>query len=613
MLTKKPRVLVGLLLATLLVGFGTTSCFLKRSNKPKLTAEELAGKKILFHFRASAHKTLDPHKQFDSASADMIENVYDTLLQYHYLKRPYQMEPNLLEKMPEKQADGLTYIFTLKKGVHFIDDPVFPDGKGRELTIDDVIYSIKRFSDANVNSLSYILIQGFIVGLDDFREQTRKLGPGNYKYEDMPVEGLKKIDNYTMSIKLTQANPLALFPFASRTMSIVCKEAVEKLGDEFQNHPVGTGPFYIKQFSRRGEMILAKNPNYHQRFPTEGDPEDAAAGLLADAGKQMPLVDEVHLPLIEEAQPAMLKFKKGQLDMIGLSKDDFNKMAIKHPDGSFSLKENFAKKYKLTTELALDMSYMGFNLNDPIVGGEKGRALRQAIAYAMNCQQWIDLLVNGRGKPVKTIVPIPIAGSEKDLGDDLTYYAQNQEMARKKLVEAGFPEGKGLPEITITYRSADKDTRQRFEFIRNELDQVGIKAKAEFLTFSAYLKKVEAGNFQMTDSGWQADFPDAENFLQLLYGPNKTPGPNLSNFANAEYDKLYEQSRFMENGPERYKIFRRMAEIVRDEAPVILRYTRIGFGLYQPWVKNFKRNMMDDSPYMYYSVDPTKKQQEVAH
>lgn len=612
MQTNKKWTSFALMLGFLTVAMGTTSCF-RRSNKPKLSAEELAGKKIVYHFRTQAYKTLDPHKQFDSASADTIQNVYDTLLQYHYLKRPYQMVPNLLEKMPEKQEDGVTYIFTLKKGIKFNDDPVFPGGKGRELVIDDVIYSLKRFSDANVNSLSYILIQGFIVGLDEFREQTRKLGVGKYNYDTMNVEGLKKIDQYTMAMKLTRPNPLALFPFASSTTSIVCREAVEKYGDEFQNHPVGTGPFYIKQNSRRGVMILAKNPDYHQTYPTEGDPGDTEKGLLADAGKKLPLIDEVHMPLIEEAQPAMLKFRKGQLDMIGLSKDDFNKMAVKHPDGSFSLKEEYAKKYRLTTEVGLDMTYMGFNLNDPIVGGEKGRPLRQAIAYALDTQQWIDLLLNGRGVTVKTVVPYPIAGSQKDMGDDFTFYTPNQEMARKKLAEAGYPDGKGLPELTIMQRSTSKDARQQFEFVRNELAQVGIKVKAEFLTFSAYLKKVESGNFQITDSAWAADFPDAENFYQLLYGPNKTPGPNLSNFANAEYDKLYEETRFMENGPERFKIFRRMAEIVRDELPIFPRFTRIAFGLYQPWVNNYKRNMMADSPYMYYSVDPNKKMQEVAH
>ena len=548
----------------------------------------------LYYFRGAAHKTLDPAKQFDQASSEIIMNVYDTLLEYHYLERPYRLVPGLLATIPEPLDDGVTYRFTLRKGVHFIDDPAFPDGKGRELVSDDVIYTIKRFADANVNLKSYVLMSGFIEGLDEYREQTRQLG-SKTSYDTLSVAGLQKIDDHTLAIRFTRKNPLALYPFATTPMSIVPREAVEHYGEDFDNHPVGTGAFYIKEYSRRGTMVLKRNPRYHGVYPSTGGAGDRERGLLADAGKRLPLLEEVHLPLIEESQPAMLKFKSGQLDWVGMNKDDFANMAYRDEAGEFHLREEYTGQFNMYTEPGLSVEYFVFNLRDPVLGNNK--ALRQAIAYALDTPAYIKLLLNDRALPLRTIVPQPIAGSERDI--EATYYQKDLVRARQKLAEAGFPNGEGLAPITIEIRNANKEARDSFEFIRAELAEIGITLKPNFQTFSAYLKRVESGNFQMTGSGWGADYPDAENFYQLLYGPNKTPGPNMSVFANAEYDALYERTKFMENGPERFRLFARMAEIIRDEVPVILRFNGIRFGLYQKKLRNLKRNMMIDAPYKF--------------
>lgn len=554
-----------------------------------------AGLKIFYDARATAHKTLDPPRQFDQASAEIIMNVYDTLLEYHYLARPYRLAPNLVSELPKRKADGKTYVFHLREGIRFHDDPCFPAGEGRELVADDAIYSIQRFADANVNNKSWVLLQGYVEGLDAFREKTRELGE-DIDYDEHPVSGLRRIDAHTFEVEFTQDTPLALFPFAMTSLSIVPREAVEKYGEEFANHPVGTGPFRIKQFSRRGTMILEKYPRYHGRYPSEGAPGDAERGLLEDAGKPLPFLDEIHMPLIEEPQPAMLKFRKAELDWIGITKDDFPNMAYKAEDGTFHLKDEYARLYDHYAEPSLSAEYFVFNLQDPVVG--KNRALRQAIAWALDTEGYIDLLMNGRALPLSTIVPYPIAGSQADI--DFEYYHRDKEMAKKMLAEAGYPGGEGLPEIVFEYRSPTKDARQGFEYIRNELAAVGIRAKANFSTFSAFLQKVESGNFQIASSGWAADYPDGENFYQLLYGPNKTPGPNASTFQNPEYDALYEQIRNMENGPERYALFRRMSEIVKEEVPVLLRYDGIAFGIYQKNVRNMKRNMLVDKPYKYF-------------
>jgi ABC-type transport system substrate-binding protein len=558
------------------------------------SGSETAETKIFYDQRQSAHKSLDPPRQFDQASSEIIMNVYDTLLEYHYLARPYRLAPNLVSELPERKPDGKTYLFRLRRGVRFHDDPCFEGGVGRELVADDALYSIKRFADANVNVQSWVLLAGYVAGLDEFREKTRELGPGA-DYDALPVAGLRKLDSHSFEIEFTQDTPLVLFPFAMTSLSMVPREAVEKYGDEFASHPVGTGPFTIKQYSRRGVMILARNPSYHGTYPSDGAPDDEQKGLLEYAGRKVPFLDEIHLPLIEEAQPAMLKFRKAELDWIGINKDDFPTMAYKAADGSFHLKDEYARLYHMYSEPRLSAEYFSFNLRDPLFGPNK--ALRQAIAWSIDTQGFIDLLLNGRGLTLSTLVPQPIAGSEVDI--DFEYYSKDLDKAKAKLVEAGYPEGRGLPEIEFEYRGATKDARQGFEYVRNELAAVGIRAKANFNTFSAYLQRIEAGNFQIASSGWSADYPDGENFYQLLYSHNKTPGPNSSNFDHPEYDALYEQIRSMPNGPERFALFRRMSEIVKEEAPLLLRYNGIAFGIYQKNVRNLKRHMFVEKPYKY--------------
>ncbi|MBC7532409.1 MAG: ABC transporter substrate-binding protein [Oligoflexus sp.] len=585
---------------TLCLTLGLTLGMSFSSACTKKKPSELSGgkaPKIFYHYMLQEAKTIDPQRQFDSISAQLVENLYDTLVQYNYLKRPYELEPALLEKMPEKQADG-TYLFTIRKGVKFHDNAAFPGGKGRELSSDDAIFTLKRFADANVNDRSYSLMQGVIDGMDAFRELSKK-APKPFDYAKNEIAGIKKVDAYTFKIKFTKDSPLNIFPLAATPMSIVPHEAVEKYGDDFAKNPVGTGPFIMKSYSRRGTTVLARNPNYWEKFPTQGQESDK--DTIADAGgKQLPFVDEVHLPLIEETQPAMLKFKKGQLHWVAIGKDDFGSF-VQHAPGTkdFSLKPEFNKDFSLYFAPMLSTSFLKFGMRDPLLG--KNKALRQAIALSLNTAGYVELILNGRGILSNSIVPVEIAGAARDTGSK-GYTEVNLELAKKKLVEAGFPGGKGLPAFTIEYRASTKDQRQAFEFTRNELAKVGITVNGNFQTFSNFLEKSTSGNFQIADFGWNADYPDAENFYALLYGPNKAPLPNDGVFENAKYDELYLKSRDMPNGPERYKIFAEMDAIVKDEVPLINTFTQLAMGMTQNNVKNFKRNMMSEYPYKYFDL-----------
>ncbi|MBL90626.1 MAG: ABC transporter substrate-binding protein [Myxococcales bacterium] len=582
-------------------------------------------KKIFHYFRSAAHKSLDPQKQFDSASADIINVVYDTLLSYHYLKRPYQLTPNLLTQMPSLSEDGLTYSFELRQDVFFMDDPCFEGGKGRQLTVDDVIYTLKRFADYNVNTISYgTLMQGYIKGMDVFRAETKKLGESKTDYAKLEIEGIKKTGQFEFEMTLTQPIPMALLPFAASQLAIVAREAVMHYGIDFKHHPVGSGPFYISQYSRRGEMRLAKNPKYHLTYPLEGDVGDAENGYLKDAGKRLPLIDEVRLPLIEESQPRMLKFRRGRLDWVGVDKENFTKMAIKEGD-TFRLIPELAGSFRHYYAPYLYSGYWSFNMKDPVLGSEckpeqgdpsdpesecakhqaRTKALRQAMAYAFDMETYIDKMRNGRGLKSNTIVPIPIAGSEKDTG--AKWYPFDLKKAKEKLVEAGYPGGEGLPPIKVEYAGTSSGSQQDGEFFRRAFAAIGIELQPQYQTFSAYLKKTDSGNFQLASSAWSADYPDAENFYQLLYGPNGPPGPNHGAYANPRYDALYLKSKYMSNGPERYQVFKEMADILKDEVPFLLTVSPISFGLYQNWLLNMKRHMMVDSPYQYINIDTEMK------
>jgi len=557
--------------------------------------------KVLTVARTGQFDSLDPVRQFDSESHDLISMVYSTLLRYAYLERPFKLEPDLLERMPELSADRLTYTLRLRKGVRFHDNACFPGGKGRELVADDVLYSLRRFADANLNSKSWFTMEGAVVGLDAYRAATVK-ATVNADLSKFEIAGLRKVDSHMLTIRLTRPNPLFLFALATASSSIVPHEAVEMYKARFDVNPVGTGPFTLKDVDRKGVLRLLKNPNYFGTYPTAGAPGDAEKGLLKDAGKRLPLVDVVEMPLIEEAQPAMLKLLKGELDWQGLDRANFTKMVTHVGDGEFKLKSEFAPKFDIYWTLGPDASFTTLNLKDDLLG--KNRLLRQAIARLVDTQAQIDVLLNGRGVPLNSIVPLDLPGSERDTGARFPRYDLVE--ARRLLAEAGYPGGKGLPPLTVIYGGSSAATRNGADLTKAKFAAAGVQLKPVFSDWPTFIKNYDSGNFQLAEGNWQADYPDAENFYQLLYSKNVAPGPNRSSFVNKAYDEAYEAARLMPDGPERIALFRRMNQIILDEMPIVIGYDSLRFGITQKWLHNFKRNVLVPE-YMYVDVDMAQK------
>lgn len=583
------KMIRGILSVLVLSSFALASCTSKTKSDPPGTLRLSLSSKI---------KGMDPIFADDLYSGTEVARTYEGLLQYHYLKRPYVLVPNLAEAMPEISKDGKTLTFKLKKGVLFQDDPCFKEssGKGREMTAEDVVYSFKRLADPKLMSSGWWLFDGKIAGLNEWRE-TSKDG-ANYA---APVEGLKAIDRYTVQITLKQRNSQFIYALAMPFSFVVPREAVEHYGKEFINHPVGTGPFRIQEFNPNSKLVWVKNPTFRKEtYPSEGEKGDKEAGLLDDAGKPLPFADKMIVQIFEESQPMWLTFLSGKLDAAGIPKDNFQQAVTPNKDLSPDLK---AKGIQLTKSADLDITHYSFNMADPLLG--KNKYLRQAMSLAYDQAQYNELFYNGRAVAAQGPIPPGIEGYDPEFKNPFRQY--NVARAKELMAKAGYPDGKGL--APLEYNTlADSTSRQSAEYAQKMFGAIGVQLKVNTYSWPEFQASVKNKKGQIWSFAWAADYPDAENFLQLFYSKNVSPGPNDSNYRNPEFDKLYEQALQLPDSPERTALYKKMVALIVEDCPWIFGAHRIVFSLTQPWLKNFKRHAFDHGAAKYYRVDPALKQ-----
>lgn len=547
---------------------------------------------------------MDPMDIGDVASSAMASNIYDTLYEYHYLKRPYQIIPSLAADMPQVSEDGLTYTITLRDDVYFQDDKAFPEGKGRKVTMHDLVYSWKRLADVRNVSKNWWVLDGRIEGLNDFREYTKTVDKGEVDY-DRPVPGLDVLDDHTLRIRLTQTWPQIMYYLAHLPTAVVPREAVERYGDEFLNHPVGTGAYRLAEWRRGSRIVFERNPNYYQvHYPTEGEAGDSEAGLLADAGKLMPFIDRAEFLIIEEDQPLWLKFMSGELDSAGIPKDSFDQ-AI-----GADRKLTDAMKAKGISLLVFDdptTFWYGFNMEDPVVG--ENLPLRRAMNVALDRRRFLELFLNNRGRPARGVLPPMFAEYNEDLDSPYTQY--DPDLAKELVEEAKKVHGGELPTITLTMGGTDTTARQMGQYLQRSFEVVGIPFKVDYMDWPTAQEKVKTKNAQMYAMGWVADIPDAENFLQLFYGPNQSPGPNNMNYDNPRFNELYEKIVVMEDGPQRRELIRQMEQMVVDDLPCVFTTHRTAFVLRYDWLKNYKPHVFGYGLLKYQNIDVAKRRQRV--
>lgn len=549
-------------------------------------------------FRANV-KGLDPAHTSDLYSATVIAQVYDSLLQYNYLKRPSTLEPALSE-LPEISKDGTEYVFKLKPGVYFQDHTAFPNGKGRELVASDVIYSWKRLADPANTSEAYFVIEGKIKGLAEWAKK-KASGEANY---DTPVEGLVARDSHTLVVKLDKPYHQFSNVVAMPSMSVVPREAVEMFGQEFLNNPVGTGPFMLakkEDWVRNSKIMLVKNPRFREeKFPSVGMEEDQKKGLLKDAGKKLPLVEKLVFHELPEEQPRWQTGLKGGYEWFDIPSDSFEG-AVKSGSLSPELTE---KGMKVDIEPAMDVTYVGINMMDPVLG--KSKAVRQAMALAFDSDDYIKRFMNGRG--IKAHSPIPPGLSVYDAKFVNPLAVHNLSKAKKLLAEAGYPDGKGLPEFD--YESlADTKGRQQGEYFAQSMAKVGIRIRINSNSWPQLLTKLKERKATLFGLGWGAVYPDPQAFFMAFYSKNISPGPNATNYVNADFDKLYEKSLTLRDGPERDAVYRKLRDFIVDQSVWIHISHRLNYRVLHGWVENFKWSDIGLTYPKYIGVDVAKREQ----
>ena len=636
---------------------------------------------------AERPKHLDPARSYSSNEWSFISQIYEPLLQYHFLKRPYELVPLTAVEMPEVRpldADGnpLTtsdaepaftdYIVYVQPGILYQPHPAlarkedgspvydgehpeleavntlsdFSQSGTRELTAADYAYQIKRLATPGLHSPIAGLMGGYIVGFEELsrkveeaHESLKQESPESDPWLDLrefDMEGVEVIDRYGLRIRIKGSYPQFVYWLGMNFFSPMPWEAdrfyhLPGLDDKnitLDWFPVGTGPYMLSENNPNLRMVLEANPNFHgERYPADGDPGDAEAGLLDDAGKELPLVSRAVYSLEKESIPRWNKFLQGYYDVSGIGSDSFDQAVQFGSGGDARLTEAMKDKgIELETAVQASLFYTGFNMRDPVVGGdsERARLLRRAISIAIDMEEFVSIFRNGRGIPAQGPLPPGIFG-HREGAEGINTYIYNDESgepvrksideARRLLAEAGYPDGidpeTGAP-LILYYdnAAAGPDSKALLNWYRKQLQKLGIQLVIRATDYNRFQEKMRKGTAQLFSWGWNADYPDPENFFFLLYGPHAkvdSGGENAANYQNDEFDALFDRMKNMPNGPERQAIIDNMVEILRRDAPWVWGFYPVDFILHHDWYHNAKPNLMANNTLKYKRIDAAQR------
>ncbi len=579
-----------------------------------------APKKVLrFAFR-TAETGFDPQKIDDRYSVGVCENIFESLLSYDYLARPVKLVPLVAESIPQPEEGGTRYTFRIKPGIFFADDVSFK-GRKRELVAKDMEYAIKRFRDYRNRSPYGWLFEDKIVGLDELAKKWKDTGTVDY---DTKIPGLEVRDRYTISFKLKAPDYNFLYVLAMPNVVPVAREAIEYWDADTMGHPVGTGPYVLKEWVRRSKIVLEKNPGY-RGFELEtryADPRDEWDRAAMDSlhNKRLPAIDRVEIYPIEDEQPRFLAFLNKEHDILDEMPFAFIHQVL--PNGKLAPK--LAKEgMHVFRELQPELTYYAFDMNmtaegrpNPVGGYTPERvALRRAMALAYDIDAEIDVVRKGQAIPAESPIAPGVVGYDPDFRSN----AQEHDPVKAKALLDMFGyvdrDGDGVREqpdgtplvIRLKYDAGSAEKRQLAELYVKSLSDVGLRMEAVAVQFADLLKDKKVHNYMTATSAWIADYPDAQNFLQLLYGPN-TGQSNESEFKLPEYDRLYEKSLGLPDSPERNALYREMNRLLLAYAPWRLGVHRVFNHLQWPWVKGYKKHPILYTNFKWLDIDVAAQQ-----
>jgi ABC-type transport system substrate-binding protein len=555
---------------------------------------------------------LDPAGTQETYASVVEARIFDALYVWDYLARPYRFVPSIASSMPEISADGRIWTIHIRRGIYFADDPAF-EGKKRELTAADFVYAWKRVVDPRVRSPNSDLLEHKLVGLDAAVAKAKSSGRFDY---DAEIQGVRAPDRYTLRVELVQPDYTFLELLDSPALRAVAREAIDKYADESgraMHHPVGTGPYRLKEWQPARRIILEANPGYREeRFPSAPTNADAATKAVADSmkGKRRPQIGRIEISIIEETNPRLLMFNAGELDMLDVPGD----VAPKMIDGKGNLLPEFAARgFRLERATELGVTFAYFNMDDPIVGGYSPDkiALRRAICSAYNLPDEIRVIRNGQALPATQPIPPDVEGhvpGYKGLSpyDPSTARALLDKFGYRDRDGDGFRElPDGRPLVIHQLSLVGAVYRQFDDLWQRSMREVGIRMDFQVQTFPEAFKAAHAGQLQFSGFGWNGDI--ADDFMRLFYGPNAGAG-NLSRFRNAEYDALYDKSRRTADTAERNRLYETMTKIISVQAPWCTNVYRISNTVVAPQIRGYRKNVHYFlTPWDYLDIDTAQQ------
>ena len=560
-----------------------------------------------------AETSFDPAFASDAASDSIIANVFESMLEYDYLARPVKLVPRTLESMPRVEDGGRSYVARVRKGIFYAPDAAF-NGVPRELTAADYAYGFKRHLDPAQHSPWAWLIEGKLVGGNEAQARARTSGRFNY---DAPFPGLEVVDRYTLRIRLVAPDLRFPYVLAVPNMAPMAREVVERYGRDVGAHPVGTGPFRLGEYKRSSRIVLEANPSFRRVTYAPAGPVPPALKPVADAlrDKPLPFVNRVEISIIEEGQARWLAFLNGEQDLIDAPgiPSEFVEQAL---DPAGKLRPALAAKgIRHQVLLRPNVYFTYFNMQDPLVGGYTPEkiALRRAIGMSVDIAENIRVLQKGRAVLAHSPIPPDIEGHDPALRTTAQLY--DPKAARALLDKFGYrdrdgdgyrelPDGKPL--VLERWSVPNSSQRQSDEFWKKSLDAVGLRVEFRKDRLPELRKMARLGKIPMSGDGWNVDYPDAENFMQLLYGPN-IGQENHSRFDLPEFNKLFEQARTLPDSPERTALFSRMTQLMIAYAPWRLTVHLLEDHLTQPWVRSYVPHPIKSQTYFYTDVEPAER------
>ena len=566
------------------------------------------GKTLRITFQV-AETGFDPVRIHDYYSGTVIEAIYDTLLTYDYLARPAKLASRAAE-LPQVTDGGRTYTFKLKKGTLFTPDAAFK-GKRRELVAEDFVYTIKRFLDPKNRSPYAFFFEGKILGLDAVAEEAKKSGKFDY---DRTIPGFETPDPYTLRIKLKEPDFTFSQILAFAETSAVAREVIETYGEESNFHPVGTGPYMLDKYVRSSKIFLKANPDYRKEvwdFKAGNDPRDKDI-VTRMKGRQIPAIGNVEISIVEETQARMLAFENGETDLEYQLWD----VSSRFMSDDNKLLPAFANKgVRLDRIVDAEITYTYMNTLDkigdqpnPLGGFTRERiALRRAIAMAYNLGDQIRII--RKNQAVKAEYPIPpgVTGHEATWKNNIKY---DPASANSLLDRVGYKKGAdgfrnqpdGTPLLIRYSTTPDERGRLFSELMKKSMDSIAVKIDFHIDKFPELLKAEKQCRLMMRGAAWIADYPDGDNFMQLLYGPNSLQS-NSACYKSAEYDRLYEKSKLMPDSPERNKTYREMTKIMERDTPWIMNDSRYRNTLLHRQVAGYKKHPILHADWVYVDLD----------